>query len=612
MGGKRQRFKSWLASPRAPRIIVLLAVMLVLPSLRYGLAADDHFQKLSLLRAPEWQQVTKPWYRLFTFYDGDPARTHRLVDIGMSPWWTDPSLRLSFFRPVSAATHLLDYWLWPSHPLLMHAQSVLWYAALVAVAAWLYRRFLGRDPSRLWIANLGALLYAFDHTHGVPVGWVANRNALVAAAFALASIGAYDVAVRREEQRRFGGTSATLASCTLFVVALGAGEAALGAVGYFVAHAIFLDARAWKMRITSLLPHALAAGAWALVYRAGDYGARGSGMYLEPLRDPIGFAGAVPKHLPLLVAAELGAPTPDFYTFVPLPLKVAFVVLALVFLAWSATAIARLWRLDPVARFFVVGSVLATVPSCATFPSGRLTLVGGFGLIGLVAMVGAAVIDPATDGACMPARGWSRRLPRAFGIWACGGHLVLSPPLLQLCMLQMVVVNGVIARMDVDLPPVPDPHLQRIVFINAPDAGFAPYVFLSRHPDGEETATARFPSPLLTMASGARNLDLRRTDERTLVLRVDRGFYRYGTELLMRGEDTAMPVGTRVALTGVTVEVLATAPDGVPTEASFRFDESVDSDAYRWEQWMGRRVVDVRPPAIGEHVTMPAQVVDLF
>ena len=73
-----------------------------------------------------------------------------------------------------------------------------------------------------------------------------------------------------------------------------------------------------------------------------------------------------------------------------------------------------------------------------------------------------------------------------------------------------------------------------------------------------------------------------------------------------------MPVGTRVVLTGVTIEVLATAPDGVPTEASFRFDESVDSGAYRWEQWVGRRVVDVRPPAIGEHLMMPAQIVDLF
>jgi len=110
------RLTAWLASPRAPRVIVLLATLLVLPSLRYGLAADDHFQKIGLTHDSEWQLLSEPWYRLFTFYDGDPARTFRIMDLGVSPWWTDPTVTLSFFRPVSAATHLLDYRLWPSHP----------------------------------------------------------------------------------------------------------------------------------------------------------------------------------------------------------------------------------------------------------------------------------------------------------------------------------------------------------------------------------------------------------------------------------------------------------------------------------------------------------------
>jgi hypothetical protein len=114
------------------------------------------------------------------------------------------------------------------------------------------------------------------------------------------------------------------------------------------------------------------------------------------------------------------------------------------------------------------------------------------------------------------------------------------------------------------------------------------------------------------MAAGSRAVELLRTDENTVVVRVDRGFYRSGTELLIRAEDSAMPVGTKVALTGVTIEVVATAPDGVPIEASFRFEKSADSDAYLWEQWVGPRLVTVHPPAIGQHITMPAQVIDLF
>lgn len=610
MGWATQRLKSWLSAPRAPWAIVLVAVLVALPSLGYGLAADDHFHKLTLTRDPAWRMLSEPWYDLFTFYDGDPARTMRITDVGLSPWWTDPNVTLAFFRPVSAATHLLDYRLWPAHPWLMHLHSILWYAALVAAAGWLYRRLLWRAgaPGRLWVANLAALLYAVDHTHGIPLGWIANRNAIVAGAFAMAALAAHDVAVRGDD-RRPGHPAWTAASALLFLLALGAGEGALAAIGYFVAHALFVDARAWRKRIASLLPQAVAAMAWGVVYRAGNFGARGSGMYVEPFREPLTFAAAIAKHGPLLIASELGAPTPDLYTFLPLGLKVGFIVAALLFLAWSATAIVRLWRVDPIARFFVVGSVLATAPSCATFPSGRLMIMAGFGLIGLVALVGAAVID---DAAWVPARGWSRRLPRAFAIWVCGGHLVFSPLALQAGMLQMVVLNHILARMGAQLPLTPEPGLARVVFMNAPDAVFAPYVVLGRNAKGDDTAPARFPARLLTMASGARTVDLRRTDEHTVVVRVDSGFYRVGTELVTRDENVPMPVGTKVVLTDVTVEVLAVAPDGVPTEASFRFDQSADSDAYLWEQWIGRRLVAVHPPAIGEHVTIPGQLVDLF
>src|SRR5207253_729289 len=125
-----------------------------------------------------------------------------------------------------------------------------WYAALVAAAAWLYRRLLARPgaPSRLWVANLAALLYAMDHTHGIPVAWVANRNAMVAACFALLSLAAHDVAVHGESPRR-GASAWTAGSALLFALALGAGEVALGAIGYFVAHALFLDARSPRKRI---------------------------------------------------------------------------------------------------------------------------------------------------------------------------------------------------------------------------------------------------------------------------------------------------------------------------------------------------------------------------
>lgn len=600
-----QRLRSWLSSPRAPLGVVVVAVLVALPSLGNGLAADDHWHKINLTRDPTWSSLTKPWYELFTFFDGDPARTLRVADVGITPWWADPNIVVSFFRPVSAATHLLDYTLWPSRPWLMHAHSIAWYAALVAAAAWTYRRLLARpgEPSSAWVAGLAALLYAFDHTHGIPVGWIANRNALVAGFFAIAALGAHDVAARAR-----GRIAWSFASALLFLLGLASGEGALAVAGYFVAHAVFLDARAWRERIVSFVPHGVSFVVWLVAYRAGNFGVRGSGMYVEPLREPVAFATALLKHVPMLVASELGGPTPDLYTFFPLFAKVAFVVVALLFLAWSATAVVRVWRSDPVARFFLAGGVLATLPACSTFPSGRLLVVPGFGLIGLLAMIAAGIADGAS---WVPARGWRRRLARSFGIWTLLGHLVLSPIALQIGMQQLVVLNRIIARVGADLPSAPSPTLKRVVFMNVPDAVFAPYFFLGRSPEGD-TAPARLPARLLYVAGGARTVDLRRTDEHTIVARVEGGFYRMGTELVTRSESVPMPASTTVVLDDVRIEVLETAPDGVPTLVAFRFDESADAEAYLWLRWQGSRLLKVRPPAVGEHVTIPGQLPEVW
>ena len=600
-----ERLRSWLAEPRATVGIVLVAIVVALPSLGDGRVADDHWHRIMLAaHDASWDSLTKPWWELFTFYDGDPARTHRIVDIGLSPWWTDPNVTLAFFRPVSAATHLLDYALWPSHPWIMHAHSVAWYAALVAVAAWIYRRLC---PG--WVGGLAGLLFALDHTHGIPIAWLANRNALVAGAFALAAFGAHDVAARGSDgtpPRRRGLW--TLASALLLGLALGSGEGAFAVTGYFAAHFALLDPRTLRAKLTSLTPHAVVVVLWAVLYRAGGFGARGSGMYTEAAREPLQFLAAVAKHLPMLAACELGAPPLDLYAFLPLGAKIGFVSFAVLFLLWAATAIARAWIAAPIARLFVVGSVLAILPACSTIFSSRLLVLPGFGLIGLVALVGANVADRA---AWVPRGGASRRLVRAYAMWACGGHLLLSPLVLQVAMQQLPMLDKVLARFAADLPTAPSPTLKRIVVMNAVDVVFVPYLFLGRSAESPEAAS-RLPARILTMAAGARTIDLQRTDERTVVVRVDGGFYRSGTELAFRNEDIPIPKGTRIELTDVTVEVLEAGPDGIPTQTSFQFAESADSEAYRWERWVGQGLVRVHPPAVGEHMTIPAQIAWLF
>jgi len=113
---------------------------------------------------------------MFRLISGDPARMHEWHDYGLLPWWSDLEIKGAFWRPLSSATHWLDYLLWPEWPALMHAQSVAWYALLAAAVGVLYGGSWG-DGGR----GLAAVLYVIDDAHGMPVGFLSNRNAILAA-----------------------------------------------------------------------------------------------------------------------------------------------------------------------------------------------------------------------------------------------------------------------------------------------------------------------------------------------------------------------------------------------------------------------------------------------
>ena len=53
------------------------------------------------------------------------------METGAAPWWTLPTLRIAFFRPLAVLTHWADYRLWPDSGVLMHVHSIAWYGAVL-------------------------------------------------------------------------------------------------------------------------------------------------------------------------------------------------------------------------------------------------------------------------------------------------------------------------------------------------------------------------------------------------------------------------------------------------------------------------------------------------
>jgi hypothetical protein len=573
----------WLSSPRAPLAIAVVTALLYAPSLFTGLQIDDYFHHVVLdpkLRLPG--MVGAPW-DAFTFVADDPAARQALRDHAYGPWWASPDLALSFFRPLSSLTHALDHAAWPGRPWIMHIESLFLYGALVAAAGAVYRRVLGAG----WIATLAVALYALDDAHAMPVAWIANRNALLAAAFGVLALLAHDRA------RRDGSRSAAVIGPTALALALCSGESAVGIWGYLIAYAVVLDPAPRARRWVALAPYAVVTIAWRLAYRALGHGVRGSGLYLDPAVSPLAFAKAALVRAPVLLASQLGVVPSDATDFVPTPARVALLVLAVALLAFVGWAIASLLRRDPNAQFFALGLVLSIGPSCAVFPMDRLLLLAGLGGMGLVAIVVGEVARA------------RRQAPRRMRALA-GGLLLAHAALGPLLVLPRSLTPALLGRLtDRALRSAPSDAAiagQTVAVVNAIDVLTTCYLPVRPLVFGA-------PAPRRVRSLGVSAVPLRatRVDATTLRLRAREGLFGTPTDPMVR-DDRPFGRGERHELLGMRVEIIDVTADGRPAEILYRFDVPLEDPSLRWITWHAGRFVAYRPPALGESNDVEAAV----
>jgi hypothetical protein len=251
-----------LASPRVTAIAALVGVALCLPSLWVGFVGDDYHHRSLLTGAPGFPDLAEHPLNLFSFLDGDVERNRLLKEYGLLPWWVWEDIRAAMWRPVASALHWLDYRLWPDSAPLMHAHSLLWYAALIVVAGAVYRRLI----DGAWIAGLATVLFAVDHVHGLPVGWIANRNTLIATFFGLMTLLLHD------RVRRFRGRVVAPWALVTFALGMLSAEAAVATGALLVAYALRLDPGTVKDRVLSLVPYGALVALWRVVYSTLGYG----------------------------------------------------------------------------------------------------------------------------------------------------------------------------------------------------------------------------------------------------------------------------------------------------------------------------------------------------
>jgi hypothetical protein len=303
------------------------------------------------------------------------------------------------------------------------------------------------------------------------------------------------------------------------------------------------------------------------------------------------------------LATEIGMPGADFYPFFPLYAKAGMIAFSVLAIGLFFAAIRPLFRTNPATQFFVLGGSLAILPSCATIPSSRLTFLASFGLLGALAQIVAAWRDRAP---WFPQSGFARRYSMPVVVWCGCGHIFLSPVAFFFAMHQMTIFENIVGRLANGLPDDPKLASQRVIVVNPPEPVFAAYIMIVRNDEGRPA-----PNKMLSLSSGVRALNLKRTSESTVVLSSNIGLVQPNTDLLTR-DARPFVTGYRVDLSDVSVEVSRVNAEGWPTEATFTFAHPLENDAYRWMQWKDQTLAPLALPQVGETLSFPGQIVQIF
>ncbi|MGD8897170.1 MAG: hypothetical protein PVJ73_14145 [Acidobacteriota bacterium] len=567
----------------APLAVGLLAVLLSLPALGVGLIGDDYFHRMVLLGIPDGGFDSPPLRYLFSFVP--EGRQQYMMDIGYLPWWCDPGIHIAFSRPLTALTHMADYALWPDRFGLQHLHSLAWLLAGVALVAVLYRRLHGATLT----AAVAAALFALEDAHALPAGWLANRNALICL---VAGTGV--VLLHLAWHRRPSPWRLVLALLALGV-ALGCGEAAIGALAYVAAWQLTEQKGSWLRRLAPLVPYGLVVVAWRVIYVYEGYGTGGSTLYVDPGGRPLQFLAALVERWPVLLLGQWLQLPIDLYLILPRVAQLTLVWVGVIAIVLVAKLLWPLLRSERLARFWILGMGLSMIPVCAAFPMDRLLLFAGIGAFGALAMllelVGVWPWGPARGGRWRRGAAWLLLIV----------HGPTSASLLVARTALMPLWGSTFSVGAKTGPAGPEVAEQTFVFVNGNDFPVV-YTRVIRLVEGSAPAPRRVAQ--LAAIDTANTVE--REGERTLVITSHGGFLSLDVDRLLASPERSFAVGEHINRPDYVAEIRSITSDRRPRVVAFRFRQPLEHRSLRWLYWKDTELIEFPLPAVGTKVVLEA------
>lgn len=548
------RFYSFLVSPHLPFTLALLAILLTIPSLWVGLQFDDYLLEGSVR---ESSNAVAAINNMFVFMDGDVLQAKMYMEVGTYPWFALPEGKNAFWRPLSALTHWLDFQYFPNLPALMHLHNILWFGLCVFLATVLYREFL---PSLA--AGLAALLFAVDDAHGYAVGWISNRNVLIAFVFGMLSLLLYHRHIVHRKMALLIGSAAC------FALSIFSAEAGLAVAGYLVAYVLV-----FRKHWLTLLPHLLVFGVWAYYYRLGNFGGWGT-SYIDPVQEFIPFLWALMERVPVLSVGIFAYPPAELYPFVTHAwLKYLWVGAGVGLIGFLGMKFQPLIIKDKNLQFLLAGAVFSILLNGSSLPANRLLFFAGFGGFAVLA---AFLMD-------VNERAWIKR-----PLWFV--HLYLAVILLP--------IMAYSPRFYGDIEPaiLSAPINPTVIIVSAPSAFHADFFTLIRARYETET-----PDRVWYLGTGLSSMTVYRPSENVLVIHASDG-YISGFDSVFRGTAHPLVMGAVVDLNGLRITVREVTPDERPSTVTFEFAEPLQSREYQWLIWESNRLIEWQIPEIGQRI----------
>lgn len=560
-------------------ILVIVGILVFLPSIRTPFLLDDYLHRSMANGA---FPVPRGPFDLYDFVSDRDRQ--ELMARGILPWWTDPSLEIRFFRPLSSSLLWLDHKWLGTHPLVLHAHSFAWWIAAMLSAKRLYGRVFSKR-----VALMATVVFALAPCHMMPLAWLANREALVSLTFGLQGLVAYQDF--RAERRAKDALLAAL----FFALAAAAGEYALSLAGYILAFEIFRPRAEESLgrRVVGLLPWALPTAIYLVIRSMLGYGTRSSGFYSDPTRDLGAYLESAPRRLLLLLSdAWFSLDGETLHSKTPFWVLVLVAALALGFLVRPVReAIARL---DEGPRrgalALLVGSVLAMLPVMSVVPAPRVL---GAAMVGVAAVVSVLLDDVwMGKGGEVAGPGTPRRSEHAVlaALLLAFVHVVHGPFTAFLAGRNVEGGARRFAAYATRLGKRTPESSDMVVMRGLGSSFFLPFAM---YPHGVPPKTWR-------ILSHTGHVLAVREDEHTLTLLSpnDATLFPIGNGNLFRTERARVAVGEVFVVPGMKAEVLEVGPDG-PRKVRYTFDESLDDETKRWISETQRGFPATPPPEPG-------------